>query len=94
MSFIHRHIKKQNETNSPSVIITTYNGYVHFDGERLFSISSRFSCEGDYEQHYDRTGIVELTQSLMTLLILSGMPEPELKNILMDFFKAKEEGGQ
>jgi len=85
--------KAQKETDFPSMMITTFTGYVHYSNG-IYSISSRTQDPSSYEQHYDRTEIVELTQTLMSILIASGMKDSELKNILMEFFKEKEEGEQ
>jgi len=93
MSFLHR-AKTKKETDSPSAIIATSTGYVHYDGNGVYSISSRSQDPSSYEHHYDRTELVELMQTLMTALILSGMSESELETILMAFFKEKEDGGQ
>ena len=90
--FFHRKAKK--ETDSPSTIILTSTGYVHYDGDGVFSISSVTRDLSSYEHHYDRIAMVELTQALMTILIASGMSRSELETILMDFFKNTEDGGQ
>ena len=82
------------ETDSPSTIILTSAGYVHYDGDGLYSVSSVSWNPKSHEQYYNRNSIVELTQSLMTILIASGMSGSELKNILMEFFKDTEDGGQ
>ena len=90
--FFHRKAKK--ETDSPSTIILTSTGYIHYDGDEVFSISSVSRDPSSYEHHYNRIATVELTQALMTILIASGMSKSELKNILMEFFKDTEDGGQ